>query len=68
MTLQGIFPTSEQSAQLQANGWSLVSTTGVMAAIKKDESGLMLPWPEALAKVQAEQAAAAKAAAAKARR
>lgn len=59
--LTGLFPDSEQAAELQAAGWSLACTTGKMACIRKDESGRMLPWDEALAELRSEQAEARKA-------
>jgi hypothetical protein len=55
------FPSSEQMAELQRGGWSLVATTGEMAAIRKDESGVMLPWSKAWAQLQAERTEAKKA-------
>ena len=58
MTLEGIFPSSEQIAVLQGAGWTLVSTSGVMAATKPGRG--YGGGPEALAAIRAEQAAAAK--------
>lgn len=58
--LTGLFPDSEQAKELQAGGWSLACTTGKMVAIRKDESGVMLPWDQALARLRSERAEAAK--------
>ena len=56
--LAGLFPNTEQREDLQRAGWSLVACTGKMAAIRKDESGEMLPWDQAWARVKSERAEA----------
>ena len=57
--LAGLFPNTEQREELlQRAGWVLVACTGKMAAIRKDESGEMLPWDQAWARGKSERAEA----------
>ena len=58
MSLEGVFPSSEAMAVLQAHGYSLVSSTGPMLATKLGEPTIV--WDEALARIEAEQAEAPK--------
>lgn len=51
--LTGLFPSTEETAELQAAGWSVVATTSKMACVRDAQ---MLPWDEALAHVRSERA------------